>query len=289
METALELARRFYEWWATHPASSKLLAYMEERGLNETARAAFHLGAAPRYGDTLYRCLRKKGLSEEELLSSGLFVETEEGIRDRFYSRVMFPITSADGRVIGFGARKVFGSGPKYLNSPQTADFVKGDNLYALDRAKDDPRPYFILCEGYMDVISLHCHGFGNAVAGLGTALTENQAALIRQYKEKGILLYDADEAGQNATEKAIGICRGAGLTVRISSIPEPYKDPDEFFREKSPDDFMGLLMKSKPDTRWLIDRAYAAFDRDGDAQALSDALIGQLKDPERILKEVNH
>ena len=285
---ALELARSFYEWWATHPASSQMLAYMEERGLDEKARSVFHLGVAPRYGDTLYRHLRKKGLSEEEINSSGLFIETEDGIRDRFYSRIMFPISSADGRVIGFGARKVFGSGPKYINSPQTEAYIKGDHLYALNMAKDDQRPYFILCEGYMDVIALHRHGFGNAVAGLGTALTEHQAGLLRQYKDKVILLYDADEAGQNAAEKAIGICKDAGLNVRVAVVPSPYKDADEFFREKKAEEFMPSLMNSKPSARWLLDRAYTRFDEDRDAKALSDTLIDLLKDPDRILKEVN-
>ena len=157
-------------------------------------------------------------------------IDEKQGVYDKFWNRVMFPIMDANSRVIGFGGRVMGDAKPKYLNSPETMIFDKSRNLYGLNRARSTKKPYFLLCEGYMDVISLHQAGFTNAVASLGTALTSGHASLIKRYVQEVYLTYDSDGAGTKAALRALPILKEAGITARIIRM-EPYKDPDEFIK----------------------------------------------------------
>ncbi len=205
--------------------------YLTGRELSEETIKKFGLGYAGKYRDELYRYLKNEGYSDAVLRESGLITFDEaRGIYDKFFNRVMFPIMDVNSRVIGFGGR-VMGEGePKYLNSPETKVFEKSRNLYGLNIARTSRKPYVIICEGYMDVISLHQAGFQNAVASLGTAFTSGHASLLKRYTEEVMLSYDSDGAGVKAALRAIPICKSAGLRVKVINM-KPYKDPDEFIK----------------------------------------------------------
>ena len=209
----------------------KGLAYLKDRGITDATIKHFGLGYADIYNDDLYRFLKSKGYSDEELKDSALVtIDERRGGSDKFWNRVMFPIMDVNSRVIGFGGRVMGDAKPKYLNSPETMIFDKSRNLYGLNRARRTKKPYFLLCEGYMDVISLHQAGFTNAVESLGTALTPGHAALIHRYVQEVYLTYDSDGAGTRAALRAMPILRDAGITAKIIRM-EPYKDPDEFIK----------------------------------------------------------
>lgn len=215
--------------------------YFRKRQLTEDTIKKFALGYAPASSSGLYQYLKSKGFSDDELGKSALFVFDEKrGVRDRFWNRVMFPIMDANMNVIGFGGR-ILGEKtekiPKYLNSSETMIFEKKRNLYGFNYARHSKRDSFLLCEGYMDVISLHQAGFDHAVASLGTALTEQQAMLMFRYKKKIYLTYDSDDAGVKAALRAIPILKKVGFSVRIVSM-EPYKDPDEFIRHLGAEEY---------------------------------------------------
>ena len=180
-------------------------AYLTGRQLSEETIKAFGLGYSSKYSDDLFRYLRKRGYTEDLIRQAGL-INTDEknGVYDKFWNRVMFPIMDVNNRVIGFGGRVMGDAKPKYLNSPETEIFDKSRNLYGLNRARTSRKPYFLVCEGYMDVIALHQAGFTNAVASLGTALTTGHAALIKRYVQEVYLTYDSDEAGTRAALRAV-------------------------------------------------------------------------------------
>ena len=172
----------------------------------------FGLGYSDRAGGGLYRYLKAKGYPDDRLRESGLFnVDERHGMYDKFWNRVIFPIMDVNNRVIGFGGRVMGDAKPKYLNSPETKIFDKSRNLYGLNIARTTRKKYLILCEGYMDVISMHQAGFTNAVASLGTALTSGHASLLKRYTQEVLLLYDSDEAGIRAALRGIPILREAG------------------------------------------------------------------------------
>ena len=172
------------------------------------------------------------------ILKAGVAAFDEKrGMHDKFWNRVMFPIQDTGNRVIGFGGRVMGDGKPKYLNSPETPVFDKSRNLYGLNMAKRTKKPYFILCEGYMDVIAMHQAGFTEAVASLGTAFTQQQALLIRRYVKNVLLAYDSDGAGVQAALRNIKIIRGTGLNGRVIDL-RPYKDPDEFIKALGAEEF---------------------------------------------------
>ncbi len=207
------------------------LAYLKKRELTDDTIKAFGLGYSNKYSDDLYRYLKSKGYKDDMIAKAGLItIDEKQGVYDKFWNRVMFPIMDANSRVIGFGGRVMGDAKPKYLNSPETMIFDKSRNLYGLNRARSTKKPYFLLCEGYMDVISLHQAGFTNAVASLGTALTSGHASLIKRYVQEVYLTYDSDGAGTKAALRALPILKEAGITARIIRM-EPYKDPDEFIK----------------------------------------------------------
>ena len=196
----------------------------------------------------MYKYLKGKNYSDDLLRESGLFnVDERHGMYDKFWNRVIFPIMDVNNRVIGFGGRVMGDAKPKYLNSPETKIFDKSRNLYGLNIARTTRKNYLILCEGYMDVISMHQAGFTNAVASLGTALTSGHASLLKRYTQEVLLLYDSDEAGIRAALRAIPILREAGVNSRVVSL-KPYKDPDEFIKNLGAEAFeerLGQAMDS--------------------------------------------
>ena len=204
--------------------------YLRERGLSDETIKKFGLGYSGRTGH-LYSYLKNKGYSDDLLAETGLFTFDEKrGAMDKFWNRVMFPIADVRGKVIGFGGRVMGDAKPKYLNSPETTVFNKRNNLFGLNIARATRRRYIILCEGYMDVISMHQAGFDCAVASLGTALTPQQANLLKRYTNNVLLLYDSDNAGKMAALRAIPILKDAGIESRVVDL-SPYKDPDEFIK----------------------------------------------------------
>ncbi len=211
--------------------------YLKNRGLSDDTIRAFGLGYAAPYPDDLYQYLKKEGYSDEILKESGLVKIEERGAYDKFWNRVMFPIMDVNNRVIGFGGRVMGEGNPKYLNSPETKIFDKSRNLYGLNVARRSRKSYFLVCEGYMDVISMHQAGFTNAVASLGTAFTSQHGILIKRYVHEVILTYDSDAAGVKAALRAIPMLKEAGLSVKVLNL-KPYKDPDEFIKNLGADAF---------------------------------------------------
>ena len=205
----------------------------------------FGVGYAPDGWDNLVKAMLAKGYTEQELKDSGLVTVSQKNGRifDRFRDRLMFPIIDVRGNVIAFGGRIIKNDkdAAKYLNSPETLIFNKRKNLFGLNLAKKTKQGYLILVEGNIDVVALHQYGFDNAVASLGTSLTEEQAVLISRYAEQVVLIYDGDEAGQRATQRAIPILEKAGIGVKVLQIVDA-KDPDEFLKKFGADRFKLLL-----------------------------------------------
>ena len=230
----LEIHKRAAQFYYVQLKSSQgeqAMAYLRGRQLGDDTIKAFGLGYSSKFSNTLYQFLKSKGYADDMLAKSGLITMDEKhGPHDKFWNRVMFPIMDANNRVIGFGGRVMGDAKPKYLNSPETLIFDKSRNLYGLNRARTTRKSYFLLCEGYMDVISLHQAGFTNAVASLGTALTAGHASLIKRYVQEVYLTYDSDDAGTRAALRALPILKDAGITAKIIRM-EPYKDPDEFIK----------------------------------------------------------
>ncbi|MCR5119276.1 MAG: DNA primase [Lachnospiraceae bacterium] len=214
------------------------LEYFKKRELSEETMQKFGLGYALQYSDDLVKYLKSKGYDDELIREAGLGVFGEkEGMRDRFINRVMFPISDANNKVIGFGGRVLGDAKPKYLNSQETPIFEKRKNLYGLNFARSSRSSNFILCEGYMDVISMHQAGFTQAVASLGTAFTPEQALVLKRFSRDVLLAYDSDGAGVGATLKALKILRDAGISGRVISL-KPHKDPDEFIKAEGSEAF---------------------------------------------------
>ena len=245
---ALKDAAAFYYKTLRSPEGIQAQQYLIGRGLDEETVNRFGLGYAGKGGVTLYDHLKKLGHSDEALDGTGLFYSEKNGMSDRFFNRVIFPIMDRSGRVIAFGGRLMgtASKAPKYLNSPETPVFFKGSNIYALNVAKRTSSDTYLLCEGYMDVISLHRAGFDSAVASLGTALTPMQARILRRFTQRVALTYDSDAAGQAATLRAIPILRAEGLDVRVVDL-SPKKDPDEFIKEYGAEAYRERLVKAEP------------------------------------------
>ena len=220
--------------------------YLTNRGLSEETITAFGLGYSNKYSDDLYKYLKMKGYKDEMIAKAGLIsVNEKSGVYDKFWNRVMFPIMDVNNKVIGFGGRVMGDAKPKYLNSPETEIFDKSRNLYGLNRARTSRKSYFLICEGYMDVIALHQAGFTNAVASLGTALTTGHASLIKRYVNEVYLTYDSDEAGTKAALRAIPILKEAGITAKVIRM-DPYKDPDEFIKNLGAEAFEERINKAR-------------------------------------------
>ena len=259
LEINKQAAQYFYYQLRTEK-SAQGYQYLTGRGLSEETMRKFGLGYSDKFGGGLYQFLKSKGYGDDRLRESGLFnVDERHGMYDKFWNRVIFPIMDVNNRVIGFGGRVMGDGKPKYLNSPETKIFDKSRNLYGLNVARTTRRKYLILCEGYMDVISMHQAGFTNAVASLGTALTSGHASLLKRYTQEVLLLYDSDEAGVRAALRAIPILREAGVNSRVVNL-RPYKDPDEFIKNLGAEAFEERLEQASDSFMFRVSIAESEF-----------------------------
>lgn len=237
-----KLAAKYYYAQLKTEGGRQAREYLQNRQLSQETITAFGLGYSSKYSDDLFRYLKMKGYSEEMIIKAGLVnVDEKHGVYDKFWNRVMFPIMDVNNRVIGFGGRVMGDGKPKYLNSPETLIFDKSRNLYGLNMARSSRKKNLIICEGYMDVISMHQAGFNNAVASLGTALTSQQASLLKRYTDEVLIIYDSDEAGVKAALRAIPMLKTAGLSTKVINL-RPYKDPDEFIKNMGKEAFQERL-----------------------------------------------
>lgn len=279
---------RFYYSVLSTPEGKAGVEYFRRRGLDAKTVRHFGLGYSPESGYALTNHLRKKGYTQEELLQSDMVRLSKNGnLYDRYRGRVMFPIFDLRGNVVAFGGRILTDEKPKYINTSETPVYHKSSGLFAMNFAKDSGTRQLILAEGYMDVIALHRAGFTNAIASLGTALTEEQARVIRRYADEAVICYDSDEAGRRATQRAIPILKNAGLLVRVVTVPGG-KDPDEFFCQNpkdGPERFKRLLQQSGNDTEYRLAVTREKYDlstEDGKKRYLQEAVaqvLGPLQD----------
>lgn len=254
-------ARHFYEN-LLKPDAKIAHDYINRRGLDRKTAIKFGVGYAPDTWSDLLDAMRAKGYTDDELVLGGLAVKNDKGrVYDKFRNRLMFPIIDVRGNVIAFGGRTLGDDQAKYMNSPETPVFHKGRNLFALNLAKQvGMKEGIVLVEGYMDVISLYQRGICNVVAGLGTALTEEQARLLRRYAACVYVCYDSDEAGQKAAQKAIGLLRDANNVVKVISFTGA-KDPDEFILKKGPESFRALLKEARESVEYQLLRLRQRYD----------------------------
>lgn len=256
----VETARYFFN---NLKNNKKSLEYFKNRNISMNTIQKFGLGYANDSWSDLLIYLKNKGYSELDLLSSGLICKSDKNrFYDRFRNRVMFPIFDYNGKVIGFGGRVLDDSKPKYLNSPESLIFKKGVNLYGLNfllKNNANHNREIIIVEGYMDCISLHQAGIYNVVASLGTALTSNMAKLIKRYADRVIISYDSDNAGINAADRGLEVLKKEGLDVRILRVPNG-KDPDEFIRKNTKEDFLYVVKNALPLTDYRIDRVKSLY-----------------------------
>ena len=263
-------AARFFHSQLYAPIGKQALEYALGRGMSKSILTTFGVGYAPDSWDSMVKAMRAKGYTDEELKDSGLVTVSQKNgnLFDRFRDRLMFPIIDVRGNVIGFGGRIIKNdpNAAKYLNSPETMIFNKRKNLFGLNFAKKSKQGFLILVEGNIDVVALHQYGFDNAIASLGTSLTEEQAALMTRYADQVVLIYDGDNAGQNATKRAIPILEKAGLQVKVLQIRDA-KDPDEFLKKFGADKFKILLEGSSNRVEYQLNAIRQKYDLREDEQ----------------------
>ncbi len=263
-------AARFFHSRLYSPEGKTALDYALGRGMSRSILTTFGVGYAPDTWTSLVDALRAKGYTDQELRESGLVTVSKKNgnLFDRFRDRLMFPIIDVRGNVIAFGGRIIKNDpeAAKYLNSPETLIFNKRKNLFGLNLAKKSKHNSLILVEGNIDVVALHQYGFDNAVASLGTSLTEEQATLMTRYCEQVILIYDGDSAGQNATKRAIPILEKAGLQVKVLQLRDA-KDPDEFLKKFGADKFRLLLEESANRIEYQLNDIRRKYDLNEDDQ----------------------
>ena len=258
-----EAAARFFRHCLTkEPCGEEARQYFKKRGLSEGISKQFYLGYAPNDFGKLTNYLKNQGYTEEEMIAGFLCGKSQKTGRayDYFRNRVIFPIVDTSRNIVAFGGRVMDDSKPKYLNSSDTPAFKKSKNLFALNYAKGFCAEQLILCEGYMDVIALHQAGFPNAVATLGTAITEEHARIISRYTKKVIISYDSDEAGQKAANKAMLLLGKVGVEVRVLKM-QGAKDPDEFIKKKGAEAFRALLTESRTGFEYKLEAVTGKYD----------------------------
>lgn len=247
-------AARFFHSILKEEAGARAVEYLKERRIKSSTARRFGLGAAPDSWDGLLTAMTRLGYEKHELLEAGLAVKGSKGnIYDKFRNRLMFPVIDIRDNVIGFGGRSLSGEEPKYLNTPETLVFSKRKSLYGINIAKNTKRQNIILCEGNIDVITLHQAGFDNAVASMGTSLTVEQTRLLARYTHELVICYDNDEAGQMATERALDILKNSELEVKVLKLPNKTvdgkkvkQDADDFVKKYGPEAFERLLAGSE-------------------------------------------
>ena len=262
-------AGRFYNEQLYTPAGTQCLQYVQKRGLSKPIVTRFGMGFAPDSWNALINAMKKKGYTEQELIDADLVGQKNGRIYDRFRNRLMFPIIDVRGNVIGFGGRVLDDSKPKYLNTSETLIFNKRKNLFGLNFAKKTKHDYMILVEGNIDVVALHQYGFDNAVASLGTSLTEEHAVLLSRYTEQVVLTYDSDEAGQRAAQRAIPMLEKVGIKVKVLQMVDA-KDPDEFIQKFGVDRFKMLLEGSANRVEYQLNAIRKKYDLRLDDQKIA-------------------
>lgn len=294
-------AAKYYYAQLRSKAGSRGMAYFRERGLTDETMQKFGLGFARPSTDETYRYLKSRGFSDELLNTSGLFNFREnQGMTDKFWNRVIFPIMDTGHRVIGFGGRVMGDGEPKYLNSPDTPVFDKGRNLYGLHLAKSTRAKNIIICEGYMDVISLHQAGFDQAVAALGTAFTSAHANLIARYARQSVrqgeparykdilLCFDSDGAGSNAAKRALLILHEAGLRAKVINM-NPHKDPDEFIKALGAEEFQKRIDEAENGFMFevrLLESEYEMKDPSGKSAFITDVATRMLRFEDQVERD---
>lgn len=274
------LAARFF-YRALREKANPGYTYMRNRGISDETLNKFGIGYADDDWHSLINHLTSLGYKKERLYNLGLAGNTKGNFFDKFRGRVMFPIINTSGKIIGFGGRIIGEGEPKYLNSPESAVFKKKNNLYGLNLAREavSRENSIILVEGYMDVISLSQAGVRNVVASLGTALTENQARLIKRYANNVILSYDADGAGQNAANRGLDILYSEGLNAKVLKVDDG-KDPDEYIKNNGKKAFEGLIERALPHGDFKIKYISQKYNlnNDRDRSNFTGEVIGELK-----------
>ena len=270
-------AARFYRSMLADPRGAAVAAYIrDKRRISPRFSARFGLGAAPDAWDTLIRAMGEKGYDKADLIDAGLAVPGKNGgIYDKYRNRLMLPVIDVRGDVIGFTSRVMDDSTPKYLNTPETAIFKKRSILYGLNYAKNTKRPNFILVEGNIDVITLHQAGFDNTVATMGTALTEEHIRLISKYTKELVLCYDNDNAGVDATQRAIALLKNSGLSVRVLQLPRRRtesgelvkQDADDYIKNCGAEAFEALMKGSANSVEYRLGAVQGGFDLNQDDQ----------------------
>jgi len=272
----------FRSQWAEPSRGRAARAYIAKRGVSDEIAKRFSLGYAPESWDALGNLLRLRGFKPSEILDAGLAVARKEGTGqyDRFRDRVIFPIQDVSGRTIAFGGRALGDSEPKYLNSPETITYVKGENLFGLNLAKEAIRRegFAILVEGYLDLVVLHQAGFENAVASLGTALTAAQVKLLARYAERVVVSYDGDAAGVSAAARSLELFLDRGFDVRVAAIPGGL-DPDDFVREHGAPAYDALVRQAPGYLDFIVQRELAGRDlaRPDEQVAAINAILPKL------------
>ena len=263
-----DAARWFYQN-LSRPEGAAVAAYIEKRKISRKTAVDFGLGASPDKWDGLMTAMLQKGYTKSELLEAKLVRQNNQGrLYDTFRNRLMLPIINVRGDVVGFGSRALDNSIPKYMNSPDTPVYSKRHNLYGLNLAKKTKRPNFILCEGNIDVITLHQAGFDNAVASMGTALTEEQTRLLSRYTKELVLCYDNDEAGKLATQRVISMLENSEFTVRVLQLPRRLvdgeyikQDVDDFIKYQGAAAFEAILSGSENQMDFRMNEVAAKYD----------------------------
>lgn len=267
-------AMEFYQKQLTDDAFN----YIKDRGVSNYYINKFKLGYAGEFGDSLYTFLKEKGYQEEDMKLCGLVSESKKGkIYDRFWNRIMFPITDEKNRVVGFGGRTMGNDDAKYINSIETPIFDKSRTLYGLSIAKKSTQKFMIACEGYMDVIAFHRLGFNNAVASLGTALTKEHVKKLKKYVDTVYLAYDSDLPGRKATARAIELIEAEGMKVKIIDL-EPWKDPDEFAKNEGRNALKERIENASEDKKWEIKASILNTDGEKYIDEIMDLIINYEK-----------
>ena len=292
----LELNRTAARWYyeqLQQPQGAAVQSYLDRRQIRKNIAVRFGMGASLNEWDALTHAMRAKGYSKEELLAAGLAAAGKNGgIYDKFRNRLMLPVIDSRGDVVGFGSRVIDNSSPKYMNTTETVAFSKRRVLYGLNLAKKTKRPNIILCEGNLDVVTLHQAGFDNAVASMGTALTQEQVRLLSRFTKELVLCYDNDKAGQLATDRALELLRNTEFKVKVLRLPQRLvdgnyvkQDADDFIKYQGRDAFENLLSGSENGVEFTMSQIAGRYDlkddkgRIGYAGEIAEALC-KLDDP---------
>ena len=262
-------AARFYYQLLQQPEGRAVQEYLDRRRIKKSTAVKFGMGASLDSWDTLLTAMTKKGYTKAELLAAGLIVQNKSGgFYDKFRNRLMLPVIDTRGDVVAFGSRVLDKSEPKYMNSSETPVYSKRRVLYGLNLAKKTKRPNIILCEGNLDIVTLHQAGFDNAVASMGTALTVEQTRLLSRFTKELVLCYDNDNAGKIATERALQILNNSEFSVKVLQLPRRFvdgeyikQDADDFIKFQGPDAFERLLNGSENGIEFRMAQVAAKYD----------------------------